>query len=883
MASADPLQAYRLKRDFERTPEPGPEPASTTTRRKAPQRAAQPLRFVIQKHHARRLHYDFRLELDGVLLSWAVPKGPSLDPRDKRMAVRTEDHPLAYADFEGDIPPGAYGAGHVIVWDEGKWLPLGDARAGLKAGKMAFELHGHKLHGAWELVRMKGREGEKSEPWLLFKKRDEHARTRDEVDITAQQPDSVKGARKPAATKPLAANRDAKSARKAAADDPPALALKKAPLPRTLSPQLATLATTSDAVLNTLDDASWLFETKFDGYRMLARIERGRARLFTRQGHDWSDKLPLLVQALGELDVASGWLDGEIVVHAGGGGHGDFNALQNAFDRRASAAAPIVYWLFDVPYLQGHDLRAAPLQSRRDLLGKLLGERDERSLLRFSAALPGPAAAALARQCAAHGEGLIAKRRDAPYSSTRNAAWLKLKCQQRQEFVIGGFTRRQGSTAEVGSLLLGVHDDKTGALRHAGRVGTGWDTATSRALYQRLNALARADSPFGHEAKPSRWRANDKAVVWVEPTQIAEVGFAQWTPAGQVRHASFVALRDDKPARQVRRELPLADAPAKTTAPARSAKSTTAPRTAKAVGPRITHGERVIDARSGATKLDLVRHCELVADLLLRELSGRATALLRAPEGVGGEMFFQRHAAKTALPGVRSLDPALWPGHDALIEVATPEALLGAAQMNTIEFHPWHSRIRTFDKPDRLVFDLDPGEGVPFERVREGALLTRALLQELKLQSWLKTSGGKGLHVVVPIAPRWDFDVVKAFAKAVVQHLAATLPERFVAKSGGANRVGRIFVDYLRNGRGATTVAAYSARARPGLGVSMPWPWDDIDALRGSDHVTLANTARHLADRRGDPWADLGEHKQSIAAPMKTIGVAGAPKKSSKS
>jgi bifunctional non-homologous end joining protein LigD len=583
--------------------------------------------------------------------------------------------------------------------------------------------------------------------------------------------------------------------------------------------------------------------------------------------------MPLLVKALNALEIDNGWLDGEIVVHADGGGHGDFNALQNAFDRRASGAAPIVYWLFDVPYLNGHDLRGATLQSRRDLLEKLLGPHDEHALLRFSPALPGPAAAALARQCAARGEGLIAKRRDAPYSSTRSAAWLKLKCQQRQEFVIGGFTRRQGSTAEVGSLLLGVHDDDSGSLRHAGRVGTGWDTATSRALYQRLNALARQDSPFGADAKPSRWRANDKEVVWVQPTQIAEVGFAQWTPAGQVRHASFVALRNDKPARQVRREQPLT-APATTT--------TTTARSSKASTTRITHGERVIDARSGATKLDLVRHCELVADLLLAELSGRATALLRAPDGVGGEMFFQRHAAKTALPGVRKLDPALWPGHEALIEVATREALIGAAQMNTIEFHPWHSRIRTFDKPDRLVFDLDPGEGVPFDRVREGALLTRALLRELKLESWLKTSGGKGLHVVVPIAPRWDFDVAKAFAKAVVQHLAATLPDRFVAKSGPANRVGRIFVDYLRNGRGATTVAAYSARARPGLGVSMPWPWDEIDALRGSDHVTLAGTARHLADRRADPWADLGEHKQSIAAPMKTLGVTAAPKKAKK-
>jgi bifunctional non-homologous end joining protein LigD len=411
-----------------------------------------------------------------------------------------------------------------------------------------------------------------------------------------------------------------------------------------------------------------------------------------------------------------------------------------------------------------------------------------------------------------------------------------------------------------------VHDER-GGLRHAGRVGTGWNSAQSRALYQRLNALAQPTSPFDGAARPSRWRANERDVVWVRPRQIAEVAFAQWTPAGQVRHASFVALRDDKPAREVRREkpLPVASAPP--------------PKAASATATRVTHGERVIDPRSGATKLDLVHHYELVADLLLAELSGRATALLRAPAGISGEIFFQRHAAKTALPGVRTLDPALWPGHEALIEVGTRGAVLGAAQMNTVEFHPWHSRILSFDKPDRLVFDLDPGERVDFARVREGALLTRALLQELGLDSWLKTSGGKGLHVVVPIAARWDFDVAKAFAKAVVVHLAETLPDRFVAKSGGANRVGRIFVDYLRNGRGATTVAAYSARARPGLGVSMPWPWDDIDALRSSDQITIATTARHLAERRADPWAGIAQSRQSLAAPMKTLGVRPAARK----
>ena len=824
MATADPLQRYRARRDFGATPEPDAGKAP-------PRRRAKALSFVVQKHDATRLHYDFRLELDGVLLSWAVPKGPSLDPADKRMAVRTEDHPLAYAGFEGRIPAGHYGAGEVIVWDRGSWAPLGDPHAGLAAGKLAFTLDGHKLHGAFELVRLRDPKG-RQEAWLLFKKRDAHARPRAEHDVVRDEPASVLHA-------------------------PPAAAL-----PATLAPQLATAAEPTPALLAALTDEAWLFETKFDGYRVLARIEAGEPRLFTRAGHDWTDRMPALADALRDLRLTDAWLDGEIVVPGAHPGASDFNALQNAFDRRRTQR--IVYWLFDAPFCAGEDRRGAPLQARRTLLAALLKKAGAKAdgPLRFSAEVAGPAAQALESACRAGLEGLIAKRRDAPYRSTRSDSWLKLKCQRRQEFVIGGYTLRARSRTEIGSLRLGVFD-ADGRLRHAGSVGTGWDHATARALHERLAPLARRSSPLEGPAPSTRWREDGERAetVWVEPRLVAEVRFAEWTPAGHVRHASFVGLREDKPPEAIRREENAVAAPATTRAAPRSV-----------AGVRISHGERVVDAASGTRKLDLVRTVEAIAPRLLPHLQGRPVALLRAPDGIGGETFFQKHLQGVRMPGVKPLDAALWPGHAALLAIEDAEGLVGAAQMNVVEFHPWNARTTNLRKPDRMVFDLDPGEGVAFAAVKEGALLVRALLDELGLAAWLKTSGGKGLHLVVPIAARWDVDVVKDFSAAVVQHLARTIPQRFVAKSGPKNRVGRIFVDYLRNGFGATTAAAWSPRARPGLGVSVPIGWDELEALGASAQWTVANLHDRLSFEPGDPWADLAAAKQSIAAAMKRLG-----------
>lgn len=814
---ADRLERYRAKRDFTLTPEP----AGVRARR------GKALSFVIQKHDATRLHYDFRLEFDGVLLSWAVPKGPSFDPSDKRMAVRTEDHPMSYADFEGTIPPGHYGAGNVIVWDRGTWTPLNDPADGLAAGKLAFELHGEKLAGVWELVRMKPRNGERQETWLLFKKRDGHARPHAEFDVVAERPDSVITAR------PLVPR-----VRKAA---PP----KKVPLPATLAPQLATLA----AAVPT--EGEWTYEIKYDGYRVMTRIERGVPAFLTRGGHDWTAKLPSLARAVRNLGIKSGWLDGELVM-LNDDGVPDFNALQNAFDHTRTDR--IVYVLFDVPFLDGRDLRSEPLRERRRVLKALLdGHGPDSDRVRFSPDIDADPASILASACRMKLEGVIAKRADAPYESRRSTSWLKLKCQQRQEFVIAGFTARRGVDGEVGSLLLGVHDER-GRLVSVGSVGTGWDTATSRDLWHTLARIEAPTPPFAADAAPKNGRSRRGLVQahWVKPTRLAEVSFGEWTPDQQIRHAVFVALRADKPARQITREKAVTPTTTHTTV-------------------KISNPDRVIDPGTGATKLDLVRYYDSMAEFILPHLKGRPCSLVRGPDGIGGELFFQKHTGKLKLDGVKQLDPALWPEHEPLMEVGTEKALASATQMNTIEFHTWNAKVRSIGKPDRIVFDIDPGEGVGFPHVREAATLTRALLAELGLEAWLKTSGGKGLHVVVPIAPRLGWDTVKDFSRAVVAHMAHHIPDRFVVKSGPSNRVGKIFIDYLRNGHGATTVVAFSARARPGLGVSMPLHWDELDAVKAGNQWTIANAREHLSFQKSDPWAGYAAARQPLGAAIKRL------------
>lgn len=822
------LKTYQAKRNFAVTPEPAA----------GGEAAGGALSFVIQKHWASRLHYDFRLELDGTMKSWAVPKGPSYDPRDKRMAVQVEDHPIAYAGFEGTIPEKQYGAGKVIIWDKGTWQPqpaTPDARAALAAGELKFTLDGHKMHGNWVLVRMKGKGDKRSEKqpaWLLIKEKDEYARPALEFSVVDEFPDSVKHKAMP---------RRKQSAEQAAA---PA-----AKLPATLSPQLATLVDAPPP-----DAQDWIFEVKFDGYRILARCGGDHIALITRNGNDWTAKLPKLRLALERVGLPPGWYDGEIVVNDAGG-HPDFGALQRAFD--AETTSEIVYYLFDVPYFDGHDLRGQPVEARRALLEQLLQSLPASPLLRFSGALDAKPRQLLAHACRLGLEGVIGKRRGSPYVTRRSADWIKLKCGLRQEFVIGGYTAPQGAREGIGSLLLGVHDDQ-GELRYAGNVGSGFDDAALRDLRRRLDALAIETSPFAGKAGGVR------QPIWVKPQLVAEVGFAQWTSGGAVRHAVFHGLRADKqPAAIVREQAQRIDREA-------TMQNTSMPGRVLPASFKVSHADRVIDRDSGARKIDLVRYYALVGKLMLVHLRGRPVSLVRAPSGVGGELFFQKHADTSTMPGVRQLDPGLDPAHASMLEVASVQGLLSAAQWNVVEFHTQNALASAYDTPNRLVFDLDPGKGVAWPAIREAAVLLRAFLTELGLPAWLKTSGGKGLHVVVPIRPKHDWDTVKAFSQAIVAHMAQLIPQRFVLKSGPSNRVGKIFIDYLRNGRGATTVCAWSARTRSGLGISLPLAWEELDKLKAGDQWNVGNVHSRL-DVGNAPWDGYARSAKGLDAAMKKL------------
>ncbi|MDH0747826.1 DNA ligase D [Pseudomonas sp. GD03842] len=854
------LDEYNRKRDFVATPEPsGVHTADARSKKNA---EAHALQFCIQKHDATRLHYDFRLELEGTLKSWAVPKGPSLDPQTKRLAVHVEDHPLDYASFEGHIPEGHYGAGDVIVWDRGVWRPLGDPLAGYAKGRLKFELQGEKLNGIWNLVRthMPG----KQEQWFLIKHQDEFARPEAQYDVVKALPDSVLSDRTLVPRK-----RGGKAARPKPVDKVPAPRkplkstalshVRPAALPDTLKPELATLVESAPA-------GDWRYEIKFDGYRIMARVEDGAVQLFTRNGHDWTDKMPRQAEAIAALGLASAWLDGEMVV-ANEDGVPDFQALQNAFE--AGRSGNIVYYLFDLPFLNGMDLRETPLEQRRAALAQVLEARED-DVLRFSEDFGETPDALLNSACQMKMEGLIGKRVGSPYVSRRSDDWIKLKCKRRQEFVVVGYTEPKGTRNAFGALLLGLHDSESGELRYAGKVGTGFNHATLKTIHDQLRPLevrnaAVVNPPTGFEAK---------GVHWLEPTLLAEVAFAQITQEGSVRHAVFQGLRNDKPARGITEERPVPDATKRKptarrrthTEPSMSDfEDKAGPRTSGKI--RLTHPDRVIDPASGATKRELADYYIRVADWILPQLQARPVALVRAPEGITGELFFQKNAERLGIPGIETMGKE-HTGHPVML-INHLEALIGAVQMSAVELHTWNAVRADLQRPDRFVLDLDPDPALPWKAMVEATQLTLAVLDELGLQSFLKTSGGKGIHIVVPLTPKAEWDAVKSFSHAIVKHMAALLPDRFSAVSGPKNRVGRIFIDYLRNGLGATTISAYSVRTREGLSVSVPIHREEVSEIKGANLWNIRNVHERLAQQDKDPWADMAQTRQTITAEMR--------------
>ncbi len=831
------LEIYKQKRNFNATPEPDGAPGR-----------GHGNAFVVQKHDATRLHYDLRLELDGVLLSWAVTKGPSLVTGEKRLAVQVEDHPLDYGGFEGTIPKGEYGGGTVLLWDTGTWTPEGDPHNGLAKGHLEFTLHGQKLNGGWHLVRMRGRPGDKHDNWLLIKAEDEFARPKAAPDILDERPDSIKTGRKVdeiAKDKPGWSSKTGKITKTEAAQtpqveparlsDPGTLkGAKKAALPAFVDPMLASPVTAAPV------GARWLHEIKFDGYRLQARIEAGRVKLLTRSGLDWTRKFGKpVVEALQDLPVGSAIIDGELVVENAAGAS-DFSALQA--DLSADRADRFVYYAFDLLYLDGYDLSALPLTARKDLLAPLLRSG---GLLQFSAHFDEGAAIVLRHACRLGLEGIVSKLKDAPYRGGRGKSWQKSKCSARQEFVVAGYVPSTVSRKAVGSLILGVYDGA--ALHHVGRVGTGFTAKLAETLFDRMERLRSPASPFAAPLTADESRL----AKYVRPELVAEVEFRAWTADGHLRHASFRGLREDKDPREIMREISKANSN-----PAAPQRRTVT----------LTHPDRVYWPDEGVTKEGLADYYAEVWPHIAPHIIGRPLALLRCPAGVTGESFFQKHAWKGLNANVVLVDDPKEPGDEKLITIQDLDGLIALVQAAVLEIHPWGCTIADWQHPDMIVMDLDPGEGVAWEQVISAAEEVRDRLTARGLAAFVKTSGGKGLHVVTPLKPQADWSALKTFTKTMAGQMAADSPDRYVATITKSKRQGKILIDYLRNQRGATAVAAFSTRARPGAAVSAPLTWEELGPAIGPAHFTVENMPIRLASLSADPW----EGFRAAAVPLPT-------------
>ena len=820
------LRTYRRKRDFAKTPEPeggdGRQPG------KKPPAGL----YCIQKHAARQLHYDLRLELDGVLVSWAVPKGPSLDPGNKRLAVHVEDHPVEYGGFEGTIPKGEYGGGTVMLWDTGTWEPAGDAREGLEKGELKFRVEGERLRGSWVLVHTGGRRGREENEWLLIKERDEEARA-GEPDPWSADDRSVSTGRSMdeiAAGEPGRDGAGRQAGRKGGAP----------PVPDTVPLSLATL------VESPPEGDGWVHEIKYDGYRIAARAGGGDARLFSRNGLDWTERFPEVAAALRTLPASGTWLDGEVVVFDERG-VSDFGRLQRHL--KDGRAGDLTYVVFDLLWQDGEDLRGLPLTERKRRLRWLLGRggKELREVVRYGDHIDGHGGAVYEEACLQELEGVVSKRAGDPYAGRRTRSWLKSKCARSQEFVVGGFTEPAGSRAGLGALLVGVYDEE-GALHYAGRVGTGFDERALTRLRKRLDALEQDAAPF---ADPPRG-AQARGVHWTAPELVAEVRFSEWTGDGRLRHPVFQGLREDKSAAEVRRE--------RETRAERAGDPTGAPQPGKPVvgGVAISHPDRLVFPDPGLTKLDVAEYYAAVAGLMVPYLERRALTVIRCPDGIGSECFFQKHVtpsvprtvAKVRVRGNRGA-MTVYPVVD------NAQALLAMVQNGAVEFHVWGSRAGTIETPDILVFDLDPAPDLEWRRVREAARALRSELGDRGLESFVRTSGGKGLHVVVPYSPGADWPLAGAFAREVAETLAAREPDRYTATMSKAKRGDKVFVDHFRNGRGATSVTSYSLRARAGAPVALPIAWDELARVGSGGEWTAERVLKRLRTRKEDPWADF--------------------------
>ncbi len=894
------LEVYRRKRKFDVTPEP----RGHTVRGKGN-------RFVIQKHAARRLHYDFRIELDGVMKSWAVTKGPSLVPGEKRLAVHVEDHPIEYNAFEGTIPQGEYGGGTVMIWDRGHWYPDGDPHKGYSKGHLDFTLEGEKLHGRWHLVRMNRRTGERQEPWLLIKARDEEAREAKDPDILEEKPISVvsgrsmteiaegkgrkrvwhsnrsvaenvksgaiKATRAPARERVSGRTKERRSKQKGERGEKRKAnsAPDAAPVPDFVPPSLATLRSEAPS------EPGWVHEIKFDGYRIQARIDNGGVQLLTRKGLDWTGKFPNVAAAAAKLGARTALIDGEIVVEDDRG-VASFSGLQAAL--KASERNAFIYYIFDLLHLDGHDLTALPLIERKQALRRLIGEKAQ-GVIRYSEHFEEAGPLVLDHACKMGLEGIVSKRADAPYRGGRSEAFVKTKCANAQEFVVGGYTLSTVLPKAIGALVVGYYD--RGKLIYAGRIGTGYSRAVAADLWKQLHPLETEKPPF--DVIP-REEARRRDIKWIEPKTVIESEFRGWTADGLLRQAAFKGVREDKPPEEVVREMPAsaksntaasrraaaasasvaaktqtrtsADPPAKTRLKTR-ARSASASQPAETSEVRFTHPDRVYWVDVGVTKQDLAAYYRQAWRWMAPHLVDRPLSLVRCPDGTKGECFFQKHAS-AGIDG-KYLKIVIDKNRRQVLALDDLDGLLSLVQAGVLEVHVRGSLIDKLDICDRIVFDIDPGPDVPWSGVVAAARDVRARLAAIDLASFVKLSGGKGLHVVLPTAGA-DWETTKTFAQAVALAMHADSPDRYVVKMTKSLRRGKIFIDYFRNSLEQTSVAAYSTRARPGAPVSVPVTWEELGRTKGGAQYSVLNLGKRLLGLKQDPWQEMGRLKQRIPA-----------------
>jgi bifunctional non-homologous end joining protein LigD len=825
-AKSNPLETYNRKRDFARTAEPAGKVAKGNRHR-----------FMVQKHDASRLHYDLRLELEGTLKSWAVTRGPSLDPADKRLAVRTEDHPLSYATFEGTIPKGEYGGGTVMLWDRGTWTPAPgkDPVKTLAEGHLHFTLDGERMKGEWILIRLKPRGKERGENWLLRKIEDQYAGS--PTGLTDTYLTSVKTERtmdeiaagKRAAALPSSSSRRKPGSQPEKTQRPPrgpGLRRGDGGIPKFREPQKATLV---DAVPS---GSAWLHEMKYDGYRCLLAVAGGKSKIYTRSGLDWTDKFPEIAAAARSIQCDAALLDGEIVALDDEGKTG-FSALQQAISEGGKG---LTLFLFDALEIDGEPIDKLPNIERKQKLAALLGPGAPPFIL-YADHLIGKGEQLFEAMCAKGQEGIISKKAEAPYRSGRTKSWLKVKCTRRQEFVIIGWIASDKKGRGFRSLLLGVNEKE--GLRFAGKVGTGFSTAFQHELRERLETIV-VEKPATEVP-----RAEARGARWVKPELVAEIAFAEFTADNVVRHASFLGLRGDKPAKEVVAEMP---------EPVPEASDDHV---------RISNPDRVIFPDAKITKGNLAAYYRALAGPMMIWTGNRPVSLVRCPQGRAKKCFFQKHDTGSFGPHVHHVPIREKDGHDEdYLYIEKGDGLLACVQMGTIEFHGWGSRIADVEKPDRLVFDLDPDEGLGFDLVRKAARDIRRHLADMGLTTFPMLTGGKGVHVIVPLTPQAEWPRIKDFAQRFALALAEAEPDRFTAALSKAKRTGRIFIDYLRNQRGATAIMPYSARAREGAPVAAPINWEELDEMKSGARFTVTDTDLLLdraASRALQGWGEAAQ------------------------